>query len=408
EHLGGARVFSTLDLRSGYWQIPVRPEDQRKTAFCPGPGFPLYEWVRMPFGLASAPATFQRLMDLILGHLPFVRVYLDDVLIFSRSAEEHLEHLRIVFDLLRAAGMTIAAEKCELFQDRVTYLGHRFDRSGMSPDLGKVEVILRWPSPRSAPALRSFLGLAGYYRNFVPHFADRSRCLYELLTCCTKDKVVDLAPRWGELHELALKDLKRAIADLPLLAYPDFSRSFQLMTDASDVAIGAVLEQAFFSQALTPTQKVWPVYEREAYAVFRALERFRPLLWGYHFDLVVYSDHKPLEWIQTATTPKVQRWLISMSQFKFKVLYKKGRANVVADALSRVVLPDDEGEPAGSHVPAKAVERLGGRILEVQEEYPVPEKLQGSLLPACVLTVGDRWSTEELVGQQEDDQVIRV
>ncbi|KAF4646636.1 hypothetical protein FOL46_005365, partial [Perkinsus olseni] len=148
-----------------------------------------------------------------------------------------------------------------------------------------------------------------------------------------------------------------------------------LMTDASDVAIGAVLEQdgrplAFFSQALTPTQKVWPVYEREAYAVFKALERFRPLLWGYHFDLVVYSDHKPLEWIQTATTPKVQRWLISMSQFKFKVLYKKGKDNVVADALSRVVLPDDEGEPAGSHVPAKAVERLGECVLEVQEEYP--------------------------------------
>ncbi|EER01112.1 retrovirus polyprotein, putative [Perkinsus marinus ATCC 50983] len=230
-------------------------------------------------------------MDAILGHLPFVRVYLDDVLIFSRSDGEHLEHLRIVFELLRVAGMTLAAEKCEFMQDRVTYLGHMFNSTGMSPDLGKAE--------------------------------------------------------WGKEEELAVNDRKQWIASLPLLAYPDFSRPFQLMTDASDVAIGAVVEQdgrplAFCSQSLTPTQKVWPVYEREAYAIFKTLERFRPLLWGYHLELVVFSDHKPLEWIQTATTAKVQRWLISMSQFKFKVFYEKGKHNVVADALSRITTSDDK------------------------------------------------------------------
>ncbi|EER05867.1 retrovirus polyprotein, putative [Perkinsus marinus ATCC 50983] len=415
EHLAGARVFSTLDLRSGYWQIPVRKEDQRKTAFCPGPGFPLYEWVMMPFGLASAPATFQRLMDAILEHLPFVRVYLDDVLIFSRSDEEHLEHLRIVFELLRAAGMTVAAEKCEFMQDRVTYLGHMFNSTGMSPDLGKAEVILRWPLPRTAPALRSFLGLAGYYRNFVPHFADRSRCLYEIVNYCTKNKVVELGNQWGKEEELAFNDLKQWIASLPLLAYPDFSRPFQLMTDASDVAIGAVVEQdgrplAFFSQSLTPTQRVWPVYEREAYAVFKALERFRPLLWGYHLELVVFSDHKPLEWIQTATTAKVQRWLISMSQFKFKVFYKKGKHNVVADALSRITTSDDKvAEP---DLGALQRELQGtpalvtDKVLTEGREADAMEK--DNFAPACVLTLCEQWSIADLVREQELDPVLRV
>ncbi|EER02278.1 retrovirus polyprotein, putative [Perkinsus marinus ATCC 50983] len=372
EHLAGARVFSTLDLRSGYWQIPIRKEDQRKTAFCPGPSFPL-------------------------------------------SDEEHLEHLRIVFELLRAAGMTVAAEKCEFMQDRVTYLGHMFNSTGMSPDLGKAEIILRWPLPRTAPALRSFLGLAGYYRNFVPQFADRSRCLSEIVNYCTKNKVVELGNQWGKEEELAFNDLKQWIASLPLLAYPDFSRPFRLMTDASDVAIGAVVEQdgrplAFFSQSLTPTKKVWPVYEREAYAIFKALERFRPLLWGYHLELVVFSDHKPLEWIQTATTAKVQRWLISMSQFKFKVFYKKGKHNVVADALSRITTSDDKVTEPDLGALQRELQGIPvlvtDKLLTKDREADVLK--EDNSAPACVLTLCEQWSTADLVRDQELDPVLRV
>ncbi|EER03786.1 retrovirus polyprotein, putative [Perkinsus marinus ATCC 50983] len=187
------------------------------------------------------------------------------------------------------------------------------------------------------------------------------------------------------------------------------------MTDASDVAIGAVVEQdgrplAFFSQSLTPTQKVWPVYEREAYAIFKALERFRPLLWGYHLELVVFSDHKPLEWIQTATTAKVQRWLISMSQFKFKVFYKKGKHNVVADALSRITTSDDKvAEPDLGALqrelqgtPALVTDKL----LTDDREADVMEK--DNFAPACVLTLCEQWSTADLVREQELDPVLRV
>ncbi|KAF4713680.1 hypothetical protein FOZ63_015799, partial [Perkinsus olseni] len=203
EHLSHAKVFSTLDLRSGYWQLPVRPEDQHKTAFCPGPGFPLYEWCRMPFGLASAPATFQRLMDMVLGHLPFVRVYLDDVLVFSRSHEEHLRHLEEVFRLLEEANLTIAGDKCEIARSEVGYLGHVFNEKGMTPDAAKVEAVLRWPVPTTASELRSFVGLAGYYRHFVSHFSSVVRPLYALESACKKEKNNSLVDKWGEEHDAA-------------------------------------------------------------------------------------------------------------------------------------------------------------------------------------------------------------
>ncbi|KAF4700210.1 hypothetical protein FOZ62_000575, partial [Perkinsus olseni] len=340
EHLGNAKYFTTLDLRSGYWQVPVRPEDQAKTAFCPGPGFPLYEWLRMPFGLASAPATFQRLMDSIVGDLPFVKCYLDDLLIYSSSMEEHLDHLRQVFAILRKFGLTIAAEKCAIAETTVDYLGHTFGPDGMMPDAKKVDAILRWPTPTTVTELRSFLGLANYYRGFLPHYSERTRALYDLLTGTAKSKLSALPP-WTPVHEVAFLDVKESLARLPLLAYPDFSRPFQLVTDASDVAIGSVLEQdgrplCFFSQSLTATQKRWPVYEREAFAIFRSLDRFRNLLLGYHLELIVYTDHKPLTFMATSTTPKVQRWMLSLCQYEFTVKYRPGKENVVADALSRI------------------------------------------------------------------------
>ncbi|KAF4733599.1 hypothetical protein FOZ63_024047, partial [Perkinsus olseni] len=148
----------------------------------------------MPFGLSNAPASFQRLMDLVLGRFDFVRIYLDDILVFSRSQEEHLRHLTLVFNAIREAGLTLAGDKCFIGLDSVTYLGHCFSAAGMSPDKAKVQVISSWPIPRTATDLRSFLGLAGYYRHFIPHFADRSKVLQQLQTACNKDdeKVADL------------------------------------------------------------------------------------------------------------------------------------------------------------------------------------------------------------------------
>ncbi|EEQ99359.1 retrovirus polyprotein, putative [Perkinsus marinus ATCC 50983] len=242
EHLAGSKVFSTLDLQSGYWQCLLRPQDIHKTAFCPGPGFPLYEWVRMPFGLCSAGATFQRPMDQVLNGLPFVRVYLDDILVFSPDAETHEDHLRQVFARLRAWGLTLSAEKCEFGCPSVPYLGHIFDGNGMRPDPTKVEAILRWPRPGNVAEIRSFLGLAGYYRNFVPNFSDVARPIQRLVSEVGSETLA-LDTYWGQEQEDSFRALKLRLAALPFLAYPDFGIPFELYTDASDYAIGAVLMQ---------------------------------------------------------------------------------------------------------------------------------------------------------------------
>ncbi|KAF4649929.1 hypothetical protein FOZ61_000825 [Perkinsus olseni] len=242
EHLAGATIFSTLDLRSGYWQLKVRPSDRHKTAFRPGRGFPLYEWNRMPFGLSSAPASFQRLMDYVVGEFDFVRVYLDDILVFSRTPEEHVKHLRLVFKALFDAGLTLSGEKCSLGLRKVVYLGHVYGADGMSPDPTKVDSIVRWPVPRTSSELRSFLGLAGYYRHFIPHYSDRARCLQELLKASAKDEVFT-DDSWYDIHDQAFVDLKQALVSLPSLDYPDFSRPFQIASDASDYAMGGVLQQ---------------------------------------------------------------------------------------------------------------------------------------------------------------------
>ncbi|KAF4650386.1 hypothetical protein FOL46_000999, partial [Perkinsus olseni] len=345
EHLAGAKVFSTLNLRSGYWQMPV---DRHKTAFCPGPGFPLYEWTRMPFGLCNAPAGFQRLMDFIVGHLPFVRVYLDDILVFSKSVEEHLDHLRQVFDALRAAGLTLSGEKCSFGMSSVHYLGHTFDSGGMRPDPEKVRAIVDWPTLSTCTELRGFLGLAGYYRHFIPHFSDRARPLHQLVkdTAKSEKMVVEL---WAQDHEQAFSDLKQALTGLPSLDYPDFTRPFQIVCDASDFAIGGVIEQdgrplMFFSQTLTGSQLNWPAYEKEAYALMKCLDRFRHFYLGYPLEVTIYSDHRPLQWIQTATSAKLHRWCLALQQYKFTVRYIPGSTDVRADALSRIRQREREEE----------------------------------------------------------------
>ncbi|EEQ99910.1 retrovirus polyprotein, putative, partial [Perkinsus marinus ATCC 50983] len=192
-----------------------------------------------------------------------------------RSYEEHLRHLEEVFRLLEEANLTIAGDKCEIGRSEVTYLGHVFNDKGMSPDAAKVEAILRWPVPTTASELRSFVGLAGYYRHFVSHFSSVVRPLYALEPACKKEKSNSLLGKWKEEQDTAFLHLKCGLASLPALAYPDFEQPFQLVTDASDYAIGAVLEQqgrplAFYSQALSGAQLRWPVYEKEAYAIFKA------------------------------------------------------------------------------------------------------------------------------------------
>ena len=172
DRLSGSKVFSKLDLHSGYWQLPVKEEDCLKTAFCPGPGMGLYEFCRMPFGVTGGPSSFQRLMDKVLHGLSFATSYIDDVLVHSPNMKCHLQHLQQVFERLANAGLTLRGSKCQLGLDKVHYLGHVFSESGMSPDKEKIAVIKNWPIPKTVTEIRQFLGLASYYRRYIQKFAD--------------------------------------------------------------------------------------------------------------------------------------------------------------------------------------------------------------------------------------------
>ena len=239
DKLSGSTIFSTLDLHSGYWQLPVNPEDCYKTAFCPAPGMGLFQFRRMPFGLTGAPSSFQRLMNQIFCELPFVTTYVDDILIHSTDKNQHLLHLREVFSRLSKANLTLRGKKCQIAMSQVPYLGHVFSGKGMSPDKQKLSAVEEWPTPQNAADVRKFLGLASYYRRYILNFSDIAKPLHQLTQKDTKFV-------WSHEHSHAFNTLKDKLVQAPILAFPQFEKNsppFVLQTDASSVGLGAVLEQ---------------------------------------------------------------------------------------------------------------------------------------------------------------------
>ena len=332
DELHGARFFTKLDLRSGYHQVRMRAEDIHKTAFRTHDG--LYEFLVMPFGLCNAPATFQALMnDVLRAYLRrFVLVFFDDILIYSTSWADHLRHLRIVFELLRQHRLFVKRSKCCFGVDVVAYLGHTISAAGVAMDPSKVQAIHEWPRPRSARAVRGFLGLAGYYRKFVHNYGSIAAPLTALLK---KDGFT-----WGAAAEEAFGALKAAVTSAPVLALPDFTKLFVVECDASTHGFGAVLLQeghpiAFFSRPVAPRHRSLAAYERELIGLVLAVRHWRPYLWGRYF--LVKTDHHSLKFLldqRLATIPQ-HHWVGKLLGFDFAVEYKSGATNVVADALSR-------------------------------------------------------------------------
>ena len=355
DRLQGAKVFSKIDLRSGYHQIRIHPDDVPKTAFRTRYGH--FEFLVLPFGLTNAPATFMHLMHQIFRPFldSFVLVFLDDILIFSRTAAEHEQHVKQVLELLRKHRLHAKQSKCELFRDRVEFLGHMVDGDGLRMMSDKVRAVREWPVPQSVEEVRSFLGTVGYYRKFIHMFSDVAAPITELLQ---KEKPF----HWGTEQQKAFEKLKAAISQQPVLILPDPSRPYVVTTDASGFAVGATLSQdvgqglqpiAFLSKKMLPAERNYPVHEQELLAIIVALREWRHYLSGARFTIEVRTDHKSLRHFQSQPhlSPRQTRWLDLLSEFDFEIQYQEGKSNVVADGLSR--RPD--------HKPA------------VAERWPTPE-----------------------------------
>lgn len=347
--LTGAQFFTTFDLASGYHQIAMSPEDVEKTAFVTPFGH--YEFTRMPFGLTGAPATFQRLMNGVMSDFlfNFLLVYLDDLLIYSKTFEEHLLHLDRVLAKLSRVGLKLNLDKCQLLRESVDYLGHTISSEGVSCQSEKTKVVREWPVPKTTKELRSFLGFAGYYRRFVEGYAKIAGPLNALANKQqSKRKPLHLSGYWQEEHQTAFEKLKDALCSAKVLAFADFTRPFILETDASFDGLGAILSQkqadgttrviAYASRRLRPTERNetnYSSFKLEMLALKWAVtERFRSYLLGAHFE--VYTDNNPLAHFKTSKLGALeQRWAAQLATFNFTVKYKPGRLNR-ADALSRM------------------------------------------------------------------------
>ena len=334
-----ARYFSALDITWGYWNLPIKERDKAKTAFATHEG--LFEFNRMPFGLTNAPATFQRLMDAVTRGMNWVStlVYLDDIIVFSSSFSEHLEHLTQLFARLRDANLKLKASKCLFCRHETPYLGHVITRDGfVKMDPRKVEAVKNFPVPRTLKELQRFLGLAGYYRHFICDFAKIAVPLTDMTAAGTRILLEGKAL-------FSFEKIKMCLASAPVLRRVDYSRPFLLQTDASGIAIGAILSQkddngreyviGYGSKKLTPAQRKWDTREQEAFAAIWGCEFFRHYVLGSPFEL--QTDHESLKWLNSPrSTGKLARWAIRLSEFNFTPKYRPGKQHMNVDALSHI------------------------------------------------------------------------
>ena len=337
DQIGKAKYFTTLDLANGFHQIPMSEGDKEKTAFSSPYGH--YHYNRMPFGLKGAPATFQRLMNVVLTGLQGLHcfVYLDDVVIYGYNLKNHNEKLIEIFKRLRSANLKLQPDKCNFLKTEITYLGHVVNEDGVKPNPLKIEAVKDFPQPKNAKGIKSFLGLVGYYRRFIPDMAKIAKPLTTLLK-------KDVKFNWCCFCDEAFKILKSKLISPPILTYPEFDKEFIVTSDASDYAIGAVLSQGevgkdrpicYVSRALNPAETRYATIEKELLGIVYAVEQFRPYIYGRKFT--IYTDHKPLKWLMNLNNPtsRLFRWKIRLEEFDYEVKYKPGKINTNADALSR-------------------------------------------------------------------------
>lgn len=419
--LGGSAYFSTLDLVSGYWQVEVDESDRAKTAFVVPSG--LYEFQTMPFGLSNAPATFQRLMQKVLHELIPHKclVYLDDVIVHGKTKDEHLNNLAEVLTCLIKVGLKLQPTKCHFLQKEVAYLGHIISETGIRTDPRKTEQVRAWPTPTSVEELRSFLGLASYYRRFIKGFSEVAAPLNALLQ---KGCIFD----WSIECQAAFDRLRDSLCTNPVLVFPDLSAhagEFVLDTDASDQAIGAVLSQkgsdgrervvSYSSRTLTSRERNYCTTRKEMLALVFFIKQHRHYLLGRKF--VVRTDHQSLKWLQNFRDPEGQiaRWQQQLQEYDFECHHRPGKQHGNADALSRIPLRDHGDCPSCITQHVALVNLQGaeyGRWQEAQAsdpdisliydklrsggDKPTPKEMEGKSYEArCLWAMWDRLAIEE-------------
>lgn len=346
DKLGRCQYFSTLDLASGFHQIEMHPDSIPKTAFSVENG--KYEFTRMPFGLKNSPSTFQRVMDDVLRDLQnkVALVYMDDVIIFSASLDEHIANLKSVFKKFREYNLKVQLDKSEFLRKEVEFLGHVITADGIKPNPKKIIAIQNFPIPKTVREIKSFLGLLGYYRRFIKDFAKITKPFTQ---CLKKGMKIEHNKTFVDAFNLC----KNILTNDPILQYPDFEKPFNLTTDASNVAIGAILSQgpvgsdlpiAYASRTLNPAELNYSTVEKELLAIVYATKLFRPYIYGNKFKII--TDHKPLQWLFSMKDPnsRLVRWRLKLEEFDYQVIFKRGRANTNADALSRIELNAIENE----------------------------------------------------------------
>jgi hypothetical protein len=422
EALQGARYFSSLDLAHGYHQVVMDSESISKTAF--RVPFGLFEYTRMPFGLVNAPGTFQRVMEMCLGDLNLseLLIYLDDILVYSSTVQEHIDRLDRVFTRLADFGLKIKGAKCKLFRRHVSYLGHVVGPEGVAVDNDKIKRIEDWPIPKTGAQLRSFLGLAGYYRRFVPGFSKIAAPLHALVPSLAKGNSRSKPSPfcWSSEAQVAFDTLKQTLTQAPVLAYPDFSRPFVLEIDASLQGLGACLAQcdkegkrhpvAFASRGLRGAEARYPdfsSFKLELLSLkWAVVDKFRDYLLGVPFT--VLTDNNPLSYLQTAKLGACEmRWIAQLAAFTFDVKFRSGASNRVADALSRNPSHSLTGEVEeilqckvhSTVVPLQHIEVHKVLTSHDTKAGPPQVKCQSGIFPS--------WTPEQLSALQRADPVLK-
>ena len=408
--LKGSKVYSAIDMRSGYFHLGLSDDAKPKTAFVPGgPHGAKYEFNRCPFGLSQAPAYFQRLVHEVLKGITFAFGYLDDILIFSPDNKTHLEHLELVFQRLREADLKLKASKCNFFKKHIQYLGHLVSGEGIEPLPEKLEAVRKMPPPTTPKEVRQFLGLVGYYRKFVPKFADIARPLTNL----TK---LDVPYEWDNRCQEAFEFLKQMLLKEPILKYPDPSKPYTLFTDASKFAWACVLTQeyehefdgkkrkilhpiTYMSGLFKGSQVNWATLTKEAYAIYVSVKKLDHYIQD--AEVTLRSDHLPLKsFLQKNTlNTKVNNWAIDITSRcrNIQFEYIKGIKNTLADTMSRLIeiTPEieQEPEPPGQEFgydifeTLEPIETTTHYINELKEEIQIKhEAIPDDLLPIVDLT----------------------